>query len=241
MDNPDRKLYISRYHLRCPQKNAIFFHGTGTLFPYSLGYLSYIMDNYDTSDVFFIGASGGALCACIGAMQISISNVLEHILTINAEYPPMRFTKGQEIFEKLYDKILPEKTTDVKNMGILVTCVAPYSEVGPHVFKYFPTKAHLKKCLLASKHIPFLTSRHTSQEINSAYYIDGVFTSLFDKIINILHVDVSGISSSPCYTTIRDICNGTTNRHILELYKQGYDAAFNNRNKIDMTFESKTL
>ena len=66
----EKKIHLTNLHLRTNRKKIIFFGGTGTQFAESLGYFTYIRDNYDLRNVFFIGASGGALCAAIGALEI---------------------------------------------------------------------------------------------------------------------------------------------------------------------------
>ena len=229
VETPDQDLYLSKYHLRCEQSKIMFFHGTGTLFPESLGYLSYIMDNHELEDIFFVGASGGALCACVAAMNMSAENVLLKVIEANNKFPPWRVRKGNEIFEEIYDAILPKETKDIKNLGVLTTCVYPFDSVGSYVFKYFPSRERLTQCLIASKHIPFLMSKQLGHDIDSHLFIDGVFSSLFDKFKNTFRIKVQ---HETCTTTIRDCCYGVKTSRLMQLYIDGYDRAYLDRKKI---------
>lgn len=168
-------------------KPIIVFSGGGGYWPYYLGVAKYISENYDLSDVCFVGTSAGGLAALALSQQVVLDDVMKNSLSVLDEISQYFLGIFSSQWSRLYKKnILIGLNGQYKKTDKLFLATSRLTWFGFEK-RYFIADSSsapaIADAAIVSSWIPFITAPffHPLFRIGGSYYADGIWSG-FDKI-----------------------------------------------------------
>lgn len=211
---------------------------------YLLGIISYIKENYDTSDYIFSGASAGGFNALFATYKydpMDIINLLdmEHILL-----------KGHSIsdLQKSIKNVLLDNFStldfDLDKLFIGVTAIKNF-QARTNIYYHFIDLEDAIDACIASSNIPFITGSFF-HIYNNAYSFDGGFRKypFLHLVEPVLHITAdmwkpeNNKKKSSMFNVVSDFKTffAKENYNFIDLYKKGYNDTSINKKLIDNIF-----
>ena len=252
-----------RYHLKTPNNCAVmnwsdkFVHQNKKMISispggfkgfYMWGISTYIKEHYDVNDYIFSGASAGAWNALLMCYKGDPKIFVEKILEIETDFNKKETTLLQ-IENILKNKILNftnENDYDLHKLFIGVSTFDKYHFI-VNIFTDFDNLEDAIDCCISSSHIPFITGGFL-KKYHNMYVFDGGFSK--NPYMNLLKTDLhitpslwQDKSKKKGITTITDYTTLFSKKkfNIRDLYNQGYDDSYKNKEVLDKIFLNKKL
>lgn len=213
---------------------------------YLLGIMSYIKENYDTSDYIFTGASAGAFNALFATYKhdpIDIVNILDmkNILSSRSSMSDL-----QKKIKRLLLKNFATSDFDLDKLFIGITGIKNF-KIKTNIYHHFIDLEDAINACIASSNIPFITG-NLFHKYNNIYSFDGGFSKypFLHLIEPTLHItsDIWKRNLSdkrPMLDIINDFTTffSIENYDFINLYKKGYNDTQKNKERLDKILEIK--
>ena len=215
----------------------ISLHPAGINGFYTLGIVSYLLDNYDTKKFKFIGASSGSWNSLICTYKYNHTKMIEKLLAQNFFDNPKAIYNIQE---GMYNHFLDNYQTNDFRLDKLHISLSEFkkNKLNSIVINNFSSLNEALTCCISSSHIPFLTSNKLINNYNGLIVFDGGFTLFPPTEINnyftisSMTFDYSEINSAICGILSKNV----SKKIIKDLYCRGYEDSKNNKDKLDRYF-----
>lgn len=142
---------------------------------YLMGVMTYIIENYDTSDIIYTGASAGAWSSLFSSYKYNSSYLAEKILSLNFDKLSSIY-EIQLLFKTKFLYLFNDDDFDLERIFIGVT-ILDGLKVKTLIYYNFKSLEDAVNCCIASSHIPFLTNNFLIYKYNNEISFDGGFSS----------------------------------------------------------------
>tara|TARA_Y100001935_G_scaffold208345_1_gene177865 strand:- start:9919 stop:10698 length:780 start_codon:yes stop_codon:yes gene_type:complete len=202
---------------------------------YMLGIITYINENYDTSEFEILGASAGAWNTLPMVYKGSINTIVNDILMnykyVDGEHDVSTIYQLQFNLKKLLLQNYHDDNFDLERANIATTCITKtgFEQV---IISNLTTLEQATDCCIASSHIPFISGKGVPK-INNKRLFDGGFDkfppSELEHCLNIS----PNMWRTDLNSHLKELLN-IKKLHTFEgFYEQGYYECKQNRNIID--------
>jgi hypothetical protein len=245
--NIDTELYIEN-HNDIKNKKLIAISPAGLRGFYLLGILSYIKNNYDTSNYIFTGASAGAFNALFATYKYDPNNIV-NILDIENifSYDKCSFSISK-LQQNIKNALLNNFSTndfELDKLYIGVTSIKNFHSK-TNIYHHFENLEDAIDACIASSNIPFITG-NIIHKYNNLYSFDGGFSKypflhLFEPTLHItsdIWENIDGDSNKKDTGSLLKIISNfiqfffTSSNDFIQLYKKGYNDTEKNKNYLD--------
>tara|TARA_Y100000389_G_scaffold203657_1_gene252896 strand:- start:2550 stop:3392 length:843 start_codon:yes stop_codon:yes gene_type:complete len=224
------------------EKKYISIDPAGIYGFYSLGIASFILNNYNVKEYYFIGASSGAwtslICCYKHDINYLISNMLEQNFFDNV-------TDLETVQKQMYEYMLNKYSTNDFNLYKLSICL---SEVGLYGFRTkvisnFESLSCALDCCVLSSHIPYLTSNSFIKKYDNSVIFDGGLTPFPPKdIYNYYTISPYQFDNSNYKRALQAIIDKNISKKIIsELYISGYTECIKHNQTLNFHFRPYNL
>mmetsp|Transcript_42664 Transcript_42664/g.79932 ORF Transcript_42664/g.79932 Transcript_42664/m.79932 type:complete len:387 (+) Transcript_42664:88-1248(+) len=161
----------------CPESRPLVsLSGGGIFFWWQVGALLALQEDYDMSQVSFVGASAGALAATLAVCQVDFRRATDLAYSIAEEADI--WTQGfRNIWGSLVrtwlEALIPEDAVRLCNSSRLHVVVLEVPFVRWKPISEFVSRQEIIDFCLASVHIPYFLDGKAATQINSQHMIDG--------------------------------------------------------------------
>lgn len=207
---------------------------------YSLGITSYIIDNFNTTNYSFLGASAGAWISLVSCYRYDnnklIYKLLNNSLLDNSKSINSLQYNIREYLIKNYD------TKDF-DLGKLNICITEFNSriFEPMIINNFTSLENAIDCCIVSSHIPYITSNKFIKFYNKKIVFDGGFANFPPKSVY-SHIIIS--PSKYNFEMLGNMFVNMFNSKITssmanKLYIKGYNDAKKDKKNLDFIFNPK--
>ena len=142
---------------------------------YLMGVMNYIIENYNTSDVIYTGASAGAWSSLFSSYRYNSTFLAEKILSLDFDKLSSIY-EIQLLFKTKFLYLFNDDDFDLDRIFIGVT-ILDGLKVKTLIYYNFKSLEDAVNCCIASSHIPFLTNNFLIYKYNNEISFDGGFSS----------------------------------------------------------------
>ncbi len=202
---------------------------------YMLGIITYINENYDTSQFDILGASAGAWntlpMVYNGPINTIVTDILVNYQHIDDQNEVTSIYQLQSNLKNLLLENYEDKHFDLERANIATTCITKtgFEQI---IISDITTLEQATDCCIASSHIPFITGKGVPK-INNKRLFDGGFDKFppteLEHCLNI-SPNMWGTDLTPHFKELLNIKNLRT---FEGFYQKGYYESKNNRNILD--------
>lgn len=207
-----------------PKKKFISINPAGVYGFYTLGISSYIKDNYNLEQYYFIGASSGSwnslLCCYKYNQTILIRELLKQDFFENS-------SSISNLQKNLSNYILTNYISEDFNLDKLYICISEFNnfELKNVIIHNFTNLENALECCMLSSHIPFITSDNFIKKYKDKFAFDGGLTPNKYNIRNIEKAFLGLITKNISIQIIQ------------ELYSRGYNDSHYQKKDLDKYFD----
>jgi hypothetical protein len=161
---------------------SISFQGSGCVLVYHIGAARYVEDHFDTSNVTYLGASGGAIIAAMMAMDLGMDFAYAENCRIAkfSRVPPFGpfgriLDDVCNAFEEMLVDWSDERVANHLAGGRLVLSMTHMSTGAARLMCHYPTKRHAIDSVFCSLNLPIFACPF--RRVEGEFFIDGGLTN----------------------------------------------------------------
>lgn len=242
------ELYIEN-NTSLKNKKLIAISPAGLRGFYLLGIMSYIKENYDTSNYIFTGASAGAFNALFATYKYDPSDIVNILDIENIFSDDNGGFSIRELQQNIKNALLDNFSTndfELDKLFIGVTCIQNF-HVKTNIYHHFENLEDAIDASIASSNIPFITG-NIIHKYNDLYSFDGGFSKypflhLFEPTLHITsdiwdNIETSKTDNRTLFKIISEFITFffTKSNDFINLYKKGYNDSLKNKDYLDQIF-----
>lgn len=216
-----------------PKKKFISINPAGVYGYYTLGISSYIKDNYNLEQYYFIGASSGSWNSLLCCYKYNQRSLIRELLK-------------QDFFENSYsisnlqknlsNYILTNYISEDFNLDKLYISISEFNnfELKSVIIHNFTNLENALECCILSSHIPFITSDSFIKKYRDKIAFDGGLTEFPPKIISpYFEISPNKYNSRNIEKAFLGLITKNVSIQIIqELYSKGYHDSLYQKKKI---------
>ena len=242
------ELYIEN-NTSLKNKKLIAISPAGLRGFYLLGIMSYIKENYDTSNYIFTGASAGAFNALFATYKYDPSDIVNILDIENIFSDDNGGCSISELQQNIKKALLDNFSTndfELDKLFIGVTTVKHF-HIKTNIYHHFENLEDAIDASIASSNIPFITG-NIMHKYNNLYSFDGGFSKypflhLFEPTLHITsdiwdNIESGKTDNRTLFKIIREFITFffTKSNDFINLYKKGYNDSLKNKDYLDEIF-----
>ena len=220
-----------------PKKRFISINPAGVYGFYTLGISSYIKDNYNLDQYYFIGASSGSWNSLLCCYKYNQTNLITKLLKQDFFENSSSISNLQK---NLSNYILTNYISEDFNLDKLYISISEFNnfELKNVIIHNFTNLENALECCILSSHIPFITSDSFIKKYRDKIAFDGGLTEFPPKIISTyFEISPSKYNSKNIEKAFLGLITKNVSIKIIqELYSKGYHDSHYQKKDIDTYF-----
>jgi hypothetical protein len=235
------RFFPVRKHLKVTPKKKKFISISPAGFYgfYTLGISSFLKNNYNLNNYYYIGASSGSWSSLFSCYKYN------NLIFIN-DLLQQEFLKNPKsihlLQQDMSNYILQKYTTNDFNLDKLYISLTEFNKFkfSNKIISNFTSLNDALNCCISSSHIPFITSNKIANIYRGKFVFDGGFSSFPPDSIKDSFIIYSDLFN---YSDVNSAFLGIITKNIssdigCNLFKKGYSDSKKNKNFLDKYFDN---
>ena len=220
-----------------PKKRFISINPAGVYGFYTLGISSYLKDNYNLHQYYFIGASSGSWNSLLCCYKYNQTSLIRELLKQDFFENSLSISNLQK---NLSNYISTNYNSEDFNLDKLYISISEFNnfELKSVIIHNFTNLENALECCILSSHIPFITSDSFIKKYRDKIAFDGGLTEFPPKIISTyFEISPSKYNSKNIEKAFLGLITKNVSIKIIqELYSKGYHDSHYQKKDIDTYF-----